>query len=145
MLEIKIKKLVDTAVIPSYAHNLDAGMDLTAVSKKVVDGNVYGYVSYGIGIAIEIPEGYVGLIFPRSSISKTGMILANAVGVIDSGYKGEIECRFKHISKTIDYNINDKVAQLIIIPIPKVSFVEVDDLSETDRGVNGFGSTDVVV
>ena len=91
-MEVKIKKLCDSAVIPSYAKPGDAGMDLVATS-RIFDK--YGNVEYGTGLAMEIPEGYVGLLFPRSSISKQDLSLANAVGVIDSGYRGEIKFKFK--------------------------------------------------
>ena len=91
-MEVKIKKLHKDAVIPSYAKPGDAGMDLVAIS-KVYDK--YGNVSYGTGIAIEIPHGYMGLIFPRSSNSKYDLLLTNSVGIIDSGYRGEILLKFK--------------------------------------------------
>ena len=91
-MNIKIKKLVDNAVIPTYAKSGDAGMDLTAVSKTFdKDGNIV----YGFGIAMEIPDGYVGFIFPRSSVAKKYQQLTNCVGVIDSGYRGEIMVKFK--------------------------------------------------
>ena len=140
-MKVKIKKLVPEAVIPSYANLGDAGLDLVATWIKVEDHNKYGYFEYGTGICIEIPEGYVGLIFPRSSISKTGMLLTNSVGVIDSGYRGEIKFRFKYISGTNSYNVGDKVGQMIIMPYPKIEFEEVEELTETERGDGGFGST----
>lgn len=140
-MNINIERLHVDAVIPVYAKDGDAGLDLTAVSKKIVDEKDHGYISYGTGLAMEIPKGFVGLIFPRSSISKTGLLLANAVGVVDSGYRGEIECRFKFISGAKDYAVGDKVAQLIVIPIPSVDFTLVEKLSDSDRGTGGFGST----
>lgn len=150
-MEVKIKKLCETAVIPSYAKPGDAGMDLVATS-RVFDK--YGNVEYGTGLAMEIPEGYVGLIFARSSISKQDLSLANAVGVIDSGYRGEVTVKFKP-SVALDkgqfctyirmyglYNIGDRVAQMIILPYPHIEFEETNDLSETERGDGGYGSTD---
>jgi len=141
-LIIKIKKLDPNAVIPSYAKDGDAGMDLTAISRKIVSEADYHYLQYGTGLSIEIPKEFVGLLFPRSSISKTGMILANSIGVIDSGYRGEIQLRFKmnHDKNTV-YQEGDKVAQLIIIPYPQIHLEEVEELSETERGDGGFGST----
>lgn len=139
---INIKKLTGNAVIPQYAKDGDAGLDLTSVSKEE---NAM-FIQYNIGLAIEIPEGYVGLLYPRSSISKYHLSLANSVGVIDSGYRGEIAVRFK---KTIDnvyetvYNVGDKVAQLIIMPYPKVELVETAELVPSNRGDKGFGSTGV--
>lgn len=140
-MKIKIKKLQDIAVTPSYAKPGDAGMDLTAVSKTVVNEEGYGYIEYGTGIAVEIPEGFVGFILPRSSISKTGMILANSVATIDSGYRGELLCRFKHVPNSVEYNLGDKVAQLVVLPYPIVEFEEVQELTQTVRQAGAFGST----
>ena len=143
MLEVKIKKLNEQAVIPEYAKPGDAGMDLTAIN---VDYNE-NYVEYYTGLAVKIPEGYVGLLFPRSSVSSRRLILANSVGVIDSGYTGEIRVRFyyesnpQHKMECKPYNIGDRVAQLIIMPYPQVSLVQVDELEATERGEGGFGST----
>jgi len=137
---IKIKKLDPNAIIPSYAKMDDAGMDLTALS-LTVDPNGF-YTEYGTGLAIEIPEGYAGFIFPRSSASKTSQIQANCVGVIDSGYRGEIKVRLKELGNPRKlYQIGDRIAQIIIMPVPNVIFEEVDELNTTDRGEGGFGST----
>jgi dUTP pyrophosphatase len=84
MIEVNVKKLVENAVIPTYAQDGDAGMDLTATSINVVETPDFGYIEYGTGLAFEIPKGFVGLLYPRSSVSKTGLILANSVGVVDS-------------------------------------------------------------
>lgn len=141
-MRVKIKKLDKNAVIPFYGTEGSAGMDLTATSKEVVDkGDDYGFIEYGTGLSVEIPEGYAGFIFPRSSISKTGMMLANAVGVIDSDYTGEVKLRFKYISKSVDYKVGDRIGQLIIMPYPKIEFEEVQELSTTARSSGGFGST----
>lgn len=138
---IKIKKINESSVIPKYAKESDAGLDLTATSRIVVDEKEFGYIQYGIGLAIAIPDGFVGLIFPRSSISNTGLLLSNAVGVVDSGYRGEVMVRFKAIPDTKVYEVGERVAQLIVMPYPKVEFELVEELSETDRGSGGFGST----
>lgn len=140
-MKVKIKKLIPEAVIPQYSKQGDAGLDLVATYIKLEDHNTYGYFEYGTGLSIEIPEGYVGLIYPRSSISNTGMILSNSVGVIDSGYRGEIKVRFKYISGTNYYNVGDKIAQLIIMPYPLIELEEVDELTQTERADGGFGST----
>jgi len=165
-MKVKIRKLHLDAVVPTYAKKGDAGLDLTAVSKRVETGNdLEGeYIEYGTGLAIEIPEGYVGLIFPRSSVSKKDQFLANAVGVIDSGYRGEIKLRFK-MEQQFDvltswetpgimnyeeggnrfyaniYAVGDKVGQLIIMPYPSIELVEVNELASSDRSEGGFGST----
>jgi len=137
---IKIKKLDPKAIIPSYAKSGDAGMDLTALS-LVADPNGF-YTEYGTGLAIEIPDGYAGFIFPRSSASKTSQIQANCVGVIDSGYRGEIKVRLKELGNPKKlYEIGDRIAQIIIMPVPNVKFEEVDELNSTERGEGGFGST----
>jgi dUTP pyrophosphatase len=140
-MKVKIKKLHNNAVIPSYAKEGDAGMDLVATSKSECINNI---ITYGTGLSIEIPEGYVGLLFPRSSIYKQDIYLTNSVGVIDSGYRGEIMIKFA-ITESEQYaniyNVGDRIAQLIILPYPYIRFEEVKELSETDRNEKGFGST----
>ena len=134
-MKIKLQKLVEYAKVPSHATAGSAGLDLTAVSKD--DESNY-YTEYGTGIAIEIPVGYVGLVFPRSSISKYPcMSLANSVGVIDSDYRGEIKCRFR----SSYYRVGDRIAQLVIMPYERTQFEVVDTLTDTTRGDGGFGST----
>ncbi len=148
-MKVKIKKLIPEAIIPSYAKLGDAGMDLTATSGPydlLTDDEEGSWgLEYKTGLAIAIPEGYVGLIFPRSSISKKDLLLANSVGVIDSEYRGEIKCRFKitgtYIVEESFYKAGDKIAQLIIVPFPTIELEESDELSETERGEGGFGHT----
>lgn len=149
MLNVKIKKLSDKAVIPQYAKHGDAGMDLTATSKSYDDN---GNVVYGTGLAFEIPHGFVGYLFPRSSNTKKDLILGNSVGVLDSGYRGEVFFKFKStivndMSYTYglsEYEVGDRIGQIIIMPYPKINFVEVDELSSSERGVGGFGSSDPI-
>jgi dUTP pyrophosphatase len=140
-MQVKVKKLHPDAVIPRYSKAGDAAMDLTAIS---VDKDEYGNAVYGTGLAIEIPEGYVGLLFPRSSNSKTDLYLTNHVGVIDSGYRGEIMFKYRGIQGLLDskvYAKHERVGQLIILPYPQIELIESDTLSETERGDSGFGST----
>lgn len=143
IMDVKIKKLNENAVIPSYAKEGDAGLDLTAVSYEC---NENGHI-YGTGLAIEIPEGHVGLVFPRSSNRKTQAYLTNSVGVIDSGYRGEIMLTFKNRSTLHDnaafapYKIGDRIGQLIIMRYPIINFIESEELSSSKRGENGHGST----
>jgi dUTP pyrophosphatase len=164
-MKVKIKKLVENAVIPQYAKEGDAGLDLVATSVTQDD---YGNIVYGTGIAVEIPKGYVGLVFPRSSNAKTNLYLTNSVGVIDSGYRGEIMFKYKCVHNVSSYlkflwqkyirkmdtlnisvhtlvdgayNVGDRVGQLIIIKYPYIEFEEVDKLSETERGTGGYGSS----
>lgn len=136
-MKIKIKKLHEDAVIPKYAIFGDAGMDLTAID-VVADEHT---ITYKTGIAIEIPRWHVGLLFPRSSVYKTGQSLTNCVGVIDSGYRGEIMMKFTLSPYQREYDIGDRVGQLIIMPYPKIVFEEVEELTETSRGSGGYGST----
>lgn len=140
-MQVNFKKLDEKAVVPSVSKPGDAGLDLTAVSKDLFESTAHGYVEYGTGIAVEIPEGFVGLLFPRSSISNTGMILANSVAVIDSGYRGELKMRFKWIKGTADYNVGDRIGQLVIMPYPQIELVQVEELAETARGAGAFGSS----
>lgn len=140
-LSVKFKKIRPDAVTPSYAKDGDGGLDITATSLEI-KANSNQYV-YGTGLAFEIPEGYVGLLFPRSSICKTRLSLSNAVGVLDSGYRGEVKFVFNvNVDSDKDcYNCRDKIGQLIIMPYPKVTLEEVEELSDTERGTGGFGST----
>ena len=142
-MKVRIKKLSENAVIPTYAKEGDAGMDLVITS--IITKNL-GDVTYGFGIALEIPKGFVGLVFPRSSIRKYDLALTNCVGVIDSGYRGEIQATFKKTNwlkgnESEKYQIGDRIAQIIIIPHPQIEFDEVDELSDSERGEGGFGST----
>lgn len=152
-MEVKIKKLNPNAVIPAYAKDGDAGMDLVATQ---IIKDTPEQITYGTGIAVEIPYGFVGLVFPRSSVRKTGLQLSNSVGVIDSGYRGEIQATFNKVfggerffdetKNTEDtsndfYKVGDRIAQIMIIPYPPIQFMEVDELSESERGEGGFGST----
>ena len=135
---IKIKKLHQNAVIPKYSKIGDAGMDLTITS---IISETDSDVTYGFGIALEIPTGFVGLVFPRSSIRKYDLSLSNSVGVIDSGYRGELQATFKKINGNEKYEIGDRGAQIMILAYPVIDFIESDTLSNTDRGDGGFGST----
>ena len=164
-MEVKIKRLHKDAVIPKYAKPGDAGLDLTAIDRKLVrEDSGVEYIEYDTGLAIEIPNGYVGLIFPRSSLCSKDLILSNHVGVIDSGYRGSIKAKFK-LDVTYEriadieeksvtyygaeglcyseiYAIGERCMQLIILPYPQIKFIEVDELSSTERGSGGYGSTD---
>lgn len=166
-MKVKIKKTHKNAVIPSYAKEGDAGMDLTAVSRTY---DKYGNICFGTGLSFEIPKGYVGLLFPRSSIYKQDLSLSNAVGVVDSGYRGEVSFKFKSVNVTFNpiqfiwqrlilhkictnidkhlmqdenriYKVGDRIGQIVIMPYPKIEFEEVEELSQTERGLGGYGST----
>ena len=137
-MRVKVLKLHQNAVIPAYSKKGDAGMDLTATRVWSEDNNV----CYGTGLAFEIPEGYVGLLFPRSSNAKKDLLLTNSVGVLDSGYRGEVTFKFKPTKQGGRmYEVGDRIGQLIIIPYPQIEFEESEELSETERGNGGYGST----
>lgn len=144
-LNVNVKKLNERAVIPKYATQGDAGMDLVSVSRHMDMMN--HLIIYDTGLAVEIPEGYVGLVFPRSSIRKYDLELTNSVGVIDSGYRGTIQLTFRITEHNNDrpklYDVGDRVGQIIILPYPQIQFNEVDELTDTTRGNGGFGSTGV--
>lgn len=137
---VKFKKLFEQALIPKYDCIGDAGLTMTAISRKF-DTN--RHIEYGTGIAVEIPEGYVGLLFSRSSICTKALSMSNCVGVIDSGYRGEIKFKFTWLDCIYGdtYQIGDKIGQLIIIPYPQIELEECEELSKTERGDQGFGST----
>lgn len=139
-MKVRVQKLNDKAVIPKYAHDSDAGLDLTCVGFHTDDR---GNFVYDTGLAFEIPPGYVGLLFPRSSVCKKDLILTNCVGVIDSGYRGPVMLKYKAYNKeTVSmYSVGDRVGQLIIMPYPKIELVESDNLDSSDRGDAGYGST----
>lgn len=139
-MKVKIKKLHKDAVVPFYAKHGDAGMDLTAVTKSYDEQN---NVVYGTGLAFEIPLGYVGMLFPRSSNANKDLILSNSVGILDSGYRGELMFKFKKIKSNSEneYNVGDRVGQLVVVKIPQIAIELVDELSESERGTGGFGST----
>lgn len=139
---INYKRLDSKAVAPKQLKNGDAGFDLTAIEFLWI-GDL---LIYRTGIAFEIPENHVGLLFPRSSISKTGLRLSNSVGVIDSGYRGEVCFVFDKMPVASEeslplYELGERIGQIVFVPIPKVHLLEVSDLSETERGEDGFGST----
>jgi dUTP pyrophosphatase len=151
-MKVKIKKLYEDSILPTKAHTTDAGYDLYAHSMSFDDDN---NVVYGCGVAMEIPKGYVGLVFPRSSNAKKDLILSNSVGVIDSGFRGEVTFKFKFTPKEFAdaggtsmtfqyakrYSVGDRIGQIIIMPYPEIEFVEVEELSETERGNGSYGSS----
>lgn len=140
-MKVRIKKLNKDAVTPEYAMPGDAGMDLYAVSRE---RDEFGNEVYHTGLAFEIPEGYVGLLFPRSSVCKKDMYLTNSVGVIDSGYRGEVTFKYRPVQCYHNpevYRAGERVGQIMILPYPQVEFEEVRELSTTARQEGGYGST----
>jgi dUTP pyrophosphatase len=143
-MKIQFKKLVPDAQKPKFGKPGDAGADLVATS-IVVDDSKDNQIVYGTGLAVEIPEGMVGLVFPRSSVRNYDLTMSNSVGVIDSGYRGEIMVTFNIKPGLLDkrkmYSLGDRIAQLVIMPVPLAQYVEVEELSETERNTSGHGST----
>lgn len=139
-MRVRFKKVLENAITPLYATAGDACVDLYAASSEVDE---FGNLTYDTGIAFEIPEDHVGLVFPRSSVTKTSLTLKNSVGVIDSGYRGTVKVKFliDNNSNHPVYYTGDRVAQMMIIPRPLIELEEVENLSETSRGLGGFGST----
>ena len=141
-MRVRFKKLVPEAVAPYQATDGSAGWDLTATSRELAQGKK---AIYGTGLSVEIPKGYVGLLFPRSSIHKKALRLSNSVGVIDSDYRGEIKAVFiwegywPH--DCILYQPGDRICQLIILPVPTIEWEESEELTHTKRGEGGYGST----
>lgn len=142
-MKLKFKKLSEAAILPRKANPADAGFDIVATEKYFDE---YGNVCFKTGLAIEVPEGYVGMLFSRSSIYSKAQVLSNSVGIIDSGYRGEIEFKFKilkeHVTKqTIAYMPGDRIGQLIVLPLPQFEPVFVDELDNTNDRGGGFGSS----
>lgn len=169
MIDVKFKKLIPEAVIPTKAHPTDVGFDLTATKVNVTEN----YVEYETGIALQLPPGYFAIITPRSSNSKKDLLLANSIGIIDNSYIGELKFRYKRILMPVMqkimiapptgdpvqdemntqevpsltyrdnyiYKVGERIGQLIILPYPEINLIETQELYETDRGDGGFGSS----
>lgn len=140
--KLKVNMTDDAGYVPEYAHDGDAGIDLRAVEDYDIPEGCSDLVR--TGLKCEIPNGCVGLVFPRSGLGSMGITIRNAVGVVDSGYRGEVlaaiwntTCDQIHISK------GDRICQLVVMPYCPCSIELVDDLSDSDRGTDGYGSTGV--
>jgi len=143
MNKIKFKKLSTHAVSPYKAKKGDAGFDMTAISIDETEN----YIEYGTGIAVEIPENYLGILVPRSSVTNKNLILKNSIGIIDSGYRGELKFRYLRLKDETGnmrnniYNVGERCGQLIILELPCFEMEEVNELSDSERGCGGYGST----
>ena len=142
-MKVRIKKLDENAITPTYGTDYSAGADLYVLTDSAVEIAPHTTVLLHTGIAVEIPEGYCGLIFARSSLgTKRGLAPANKVGVIDADYRGEVRVALhNHSETTALVEPGERVAQLAIVPFLKADFEVCDDLSDTVRGAGGFGST----
>lgn len=135
---IPTKKLTPEAKLPEQQHTADAGFDLYATS-KILDRENRATI-FGVGLAFDIPKGYAMFIYPRSSCFKHRALQANCVSVIDSGYHGEVKVVFKGLN--CDYQVGERIAQAIVMPIPKVEYFEItNDFTPSERDRGGFGST----
>ena len=138
-MKLKFKKLHPDAKINPPANPGDCGYDITAVTMSL-DNPMY--VEYGTKLSVKIPEGYVGLLLPRSSVSNKGLSLANSCGVLDQGFLGEIRFRFYPTGTLSElYNIGDRIGQLLLVPILIVEMEEVEEFEHTERGSGSYGST----
>jgi dUTP pyrophosphatase len=141
-MRVEFRKLDARASIPGYAHRGDAGLDLAANAEVVLEPGERGLVPTGLAVAI--PNGHAGLVLPRSGLaSRHGITLVNAPGLIDSGYRGEITIAVVNLDRQRPYAITrgERIAQLLVVPFTALEPMEVVDLTETSRGVAGFGST----
>ena len=143
-MELKIKRLTEEAILPIRAHEGDAGIDLTCtnITQEINECGQLVLV-YHTGLAMEIPEGYVGLLFPRSSISNKSLTFCNSVGVVDAIFRGEVVVKMRSTTDVVPaiYKPGERFAQLVIVPIPEYTITETAELSDTERGEGGFGST----
>ena len=141
-MKVKIKRTHKNGRIPTYATDGSGAFDFYSAEDVVVHENYAKAIN--LGVAMEVPDGHVLLLFPRSSIGKnTGLRMPNSVGVIDSDYRGTIHALYDNVWSDHTVLTGDRIAQGIIVPIPKVEFEEVEELSTTERGEGGFGSTGV--
>lgn len=140
---MKLKIAVEEgAAVPRYAHRGDAGLDLSSFEDAVLQPGESRLIS--TGVHAEIPEGYVGLQFPRSGLGSKGYTMRNAVGVIDSGYRGAIRCALWNTTdEPFKVSKGDRICQLVIVPFAECEIEVVDELTDSERGANGYGSTGV--
>jgi dUTP pyrophosphatase len=144
VIELPIRRLRDDAIVPARAYDGDAGLDLAACERVVLEPGERATV--GTGLAIAIPDGYAGFVQPRSGLAaKNGITIVNTPGLVDSGYRGELKVILLNTDAKEPFVIEPgmRIAQLVVMPVPLVDPVEVDELPESERGVRGFGSSKV--
>jgi dUTP pyrophosphatase len=142
-LELRFKRLSEAARLPSEAHSGDAGLDLHAAEPLTLE-SAGGRGSVGTGLAVEIPPGHAGLVLPRSGLAaKHGIALVNAPGLIDSGYRGELRVLLLNTDprEPFEIEVGDRIAQLLIVPFVEADPLEAEELSASERGAGGFGSS----
>jgi dUTP pyrophosphatase len=142
MIELPIRRLRDDAVVPSRAYAGDAGLDLSACERVELGAGERAVV--GTGLAVAIPEGYAGFVQPRSGLAaKHGITIVNTPGLVDSGYRGELKVILVNTDPQEAFVVEPgmRIAQLVVLEVPGVDPIEVDELPDTERGIRGFGSS----
>ena len=142
MIELPVRRLRPEAIVPARAYDGDAGLDLTACERFELGPGERALV--GTGLAVAIPEGYAGFVQPRSGLAaKHGITIVNTPGLVDSGYRGEVMVALLNTDRTQTFVVEPgmRIAQLVLLPVPGVSPVELDELPETERGARGYGSS----
>ena len=142
MIELPIQRLRDDAVVPERAYAGDAGLDLSACEQVELGPGERALV--GTGLAVAIPEGYAGFVQPRSGLAaRNGLTVVNSPGLVDSGYRGELRVVLLNTDASEPFVVEAgmRIAQLVVLPIPELELVEVDELPPSERGVRGFGSS----
>ncbi len=144
MIDLPVRRLRDDAVLPTQAYAGDAGLDLAAAEGITIGPGER--VVVGTGLAVAIPDGYTGLVVPRSGLAaRNGIGKVNSPGVIDAGYRGEVRVVLLNTDRREPFTVEPgmRIAQLLVVPVPPVRLVEVDELPESERGERGFGSSAV--
>ena len=142
MIELPVRRLRDDAILPAQAYAGDAGLDLAACGRHEVGPGERAVIP--TGLAVEIPNGYGGFVLPRSGLAaRNGITLLNAPGLIDSGYRGEVQVVFHNTDRAQTFVVEPgmRVAQLVVLPVPEVELVEREELAQSERGARGFGSS----
>jgi dUTP pyrophosphatase len=142
LIELAITRLREDAVVPERAYSGDAGLDLAACERVELRPGQRALV--GTGLAVAIPEGYAGFVQPRSGLAaRHGLSVVNSPGLVDSGYRGELRVVLLNTDESEPFVVEPgmRIAQLVVLSVPEVELVEVDELPESERGVRGFGSS----
>ena len=142
MIELPIQRLHADAVVPQRAYTGDAGLDLASCERVELAPGERALV--GTGLAVAIPEGYAGFVQPRSGLAaRHGLTVVNSPGLVDSGYRGELRVVLLNTDRTEPFVVEPgmRIAQLVVLPVPELELVEVDELPSSERGVRGFGSS----
>lgn len=142
MIELPVRRLRDDALLPAQAYAGDAGLDLAACERHEVRPGERAVIP--TGLAVEIPDGYGGFVLPRSGLAaRNGITLLNAPGLIDSGYRGEVQVVFHNTDPNETFVVEPgmRIAQLVVLPVPGITLVEQEELAHSDRGERGFGSS----